>query len=422
MSTQSVTFPLPRGESQYGVSVAGFAAGFLFAARSIFVLVTARWLNMGTQLGVEISFCFSAALVLAAALQAFGPPAHPITSPLRSTPLRWALGYLIYAGFSLFWTNSASPASSALYWLALVADVLTALFLIRGNSPQIAATSILRGFITATCLLALTAWIVPGAADLRLGDLDYFNTNQIANLCAISLLVRPIAWPATSNRVSMASALLGVTLLRSLSKTTIAAFVVAQLYRMLRDSSTSRARKVALVAAAGAFILMLSSVIDAYFTSYAGSNQAESLTGRTAIWAWTLSAALEHPWLGNGFDAMWKVAPPFGGDLFEARHAENELLQQFFAYGAAGLAFLVGIYGSFITQARKSPDPVFRISLIALAIYAAVRGIAEAEPFDLLLPLWLITALAALANSEPHPAQFLPHAPASVIQPPRGIT
>src|ERR1035441_5380206 len=74
-------------------------------------------------------------------------------------------------------------------------------------------------------------------------------------------------------------------------------------------------------------------LLDAYFGVYTSAgNQAETLTGRTAIWAWALDAGLSHPWLGNGFDAMWKVAPPFGSELFEARHAENEILQQFFAY------------------------------------------------------------------------------------------
>jgi O-antigen ligase len=422
MSTRSVAFPLPRGEAQYGVSVAGFAAGFLFAGRSIFVLVTARWLNLGTELGVAISFCASAALVLAAGLQASGPSVHPVISTLRSTPVRWAIAYLTFAGISLLWTSSSSPASSALYWLALVADTLAVLLIARGTSSPVAATSILRGFIAASCLLALVAWIMPTAADLRLGDLEYFNTNQIANLCALSLLLRPLAWPAASTRAAAAAAILGVTLLRSLSKATLAAFIVAQLYRMLRDKAMSRARKLLLVAAAGVFMLLFSSLNDTYFTSYASSNQAESLTGRTVIWSWTFNAALEHPWLGNGFDAMWKIAPPFGGDLFEARHAENELLQQFFAYGAAGLVLLFGLYGSTLRAAHKAEDPALRLSLTAIVLYVAIRGIAEAEPFDLLLPLWLTATLAVLSSAVSNTAQFHPQNIALAIQPRRGTS
>jgi hypothetical protein len=119
-----------------------------------------------------------------------------------------------------------------------------------------------------------------------------------------------------------------------------------------------------------------------------------------AIWAWAPNAGLNHPWLGNGFDAMWKVAPPFGGEMFEARHAENELLQQFFAYGVCGIVLLVGIYGSFYRRLRLLPRDSERFILTAFLVFAIVRGFAEAEPFDLVFPLWLITMIALLADSE----------------------
>jgi O-antigen ligase len=119
-----------------------------------------------------------------------------------------------------------------------------------------------------------------------------------------------------------------------------------------------------------------------------------------AIWAWALDAGLSHPWLGNGFDAMWKVAPPFGGELFEARHAENEILQQFFAYGVCGIVLLVGIYGSLYGRLRLLSRDSERCILTAFLVFAIVRGFAEAEPFDLILPLWLITTIALLTARE----------------------
>jgi len=143
-------------------------------------------------------------------------------------------------------------------------------------------------------------------------------------------------------------------------------------------------------------------LLSAYYDTYTtAGNQAETLTGRTAIWAWTLDASLNKPWFGNGFDAMWKVAPPFGGELFEARHAENELLQQFFAYGACGVVLLLGIYGSLYRRVRALPRAPERIALTAFLIYVLIRGLAEAEPFDLLLPLWLVTAFALALDRTP---------------------
>jgi O-antigen ligase len=94
------------------------------------------------------------------------------------------------------------------------------------------------------------------------------------------------------------------------------------------------------------------------------------------------------------------VAPPFGGDLFEARHAENELLQQFFSYGACGIVLLAGVYGCLYRRIRKIPRNPERAALTAFLVYVLVRGAAEAEPFDLLLPLWLIAALAFLLERD----------------------
>lgn len=124
-------------------------------------------------------------------------------------------------------------------------------------------------------------------------------------------------------------------------------------------------------------------------------NQAETLTGRTAIWAFALDAALTKPWFGNGFDALWKVMPPFGSDQFEARHAENEALQQFFAYGVVGIVLLVGVYGSLYRKVRRLPDRRMKLVLTTLFLFIVIRGLTEAEPFDLLLPLWAITLLGA---------------------------
>jgi O-antigen ligase len=125
------------------------------------------------------------------------------------------------------------------------------------------------------------------------------------------------------------------------------------------------------------------------------------LTGRLAIWSFSLNAALERPWFGNGFDSMWKVFPPFGSDQFEARHAENELLQQFFAYGLAGIAMLCGLYGSLFRSVRRLPPGSMKTILLGLLLFILIRGFAEAEPFDFLLPLWMMTVLSSIvANSQ----------------------
>ena len=62
---------------------------------------------------------------------------------------------------------------------------------------------------------------------------------------------------------------------------------------------------------------------------------------------------IQQPWIGHGFDSVWKVVPPFGTDKFEAAHAHNEFFQQFYAYGLAGICMFAGIYLSFFRHIRR---------------------------------------------------------------------
>lgn len=379
------------------ISVLSFCAGLLFSGRTIFVFVTDRFLNIGTDSGVLAGFAFAAGLALIAVLGAFGAPDHAGVTGGPFRPLRWVILYLAFSGCSLFWTVAVSVASSSLYWFSLVGDVGLVILLVRAAGPEQVAHSALKGYIAGSCALAAVAWMMPTAADLRLGDVDYFNTNQIGNLCALSLLMCGFL-AARGDRVwRIVPCFLGITLLRSLSKATLAAFAVCLLYRFVCDASIPRRKKWLLASSMVILTLSFWSLISAYYTVYTtAGNQAETLTGRTAIWAWTLDASLKKPWFGNGFDAMWKVAPPFGSGLYEARHAENELLQQFFAYGLCGIVLLIGIYGSLYRRIRALPRGPARIALTSFLVYVAIRGLAEAEPFDLLLPLWLVTAFALL--------------------------
>ncbi len=379
-----------------------FCAGFVFSSRTILVLFTGRWLNIGTEAGVLTGFTLGAAFATFAAFGALGARKDGGAINWTSEPLRWVILYLAFAGCSLFWTASVSAASSALYWLALVTDVGIVILLVRGATPDLVLDLLLKGFIAGSCVLAIVAWMMPTAPDLRLGDIDYFNTNQIGNLCALSLLMCSLLAARGVAVWRIVPWLLGITLLRSLSKATLAAFIVCVFYQFTRDANIPRKRKWILVSSTAILALCFWGLLSAYYDTYTtAGNQAETLTGRTAIWAWTLDASLNKPWFGNGFDAMWKVAPPFGGDLFEARHAENELLQQFFAYGACGVVLLLGIYGSLYRRVRALPRTPERVALTAFLIYVLIRGLAEAEPFDLLLPLWLATAFALALDRTP---------------------
>ena len=384
------------------ISLLPALAGSEFACRACYVLISARWLNIGTEPGVLVGFGVSAILFGLALFAAFGRTEYLFRWMFHASSFRWVILYLAFAGCSLLWSGAASSASSALYWLSLLSDVAIVVLLCRGFGVERTIHSLLKGFVAGTCVMASIAWVMPREVDLRLGDLDYFNTNQIANVCALAWLMCSLLALRGGRFWRGVPLFLVLTLFRSLSKTTLIAFVACESYRFAKDESMSRKQRWLLILGVVTVCSASLGLWEAYFAIYTTTgNQAETLTGRTAIWAWALAAGLNHPWFGNGFDAMWKIAPPFGGDLFEARHAENELLQQFFAYGLCGIILLVTIYRSLYKQIRQIRTKPLRNLLVGLLVFIVVRGLAEAEPFDLLLPLWLVTVLAFLIHGRP---------------------
>jgi O-antigen ligase len=227
--------------------------------------------------------------------------------------------------------------------------------------------------------------------------MEFFNTNQIGNLSAFAILLAQYLISRKVGKWGIPILFLTVTLVRSLSKTTLVAFLLCEGFLLVRDQSMRRRTKLLIAAAALLVAIAFWGLYESYYDVYTtAGNQAETLTGRTAIWAFAVNAAIEKPWFGNGFDALWKVMPPFGADQFEARHAENELLQQFFAYGAVGVVMLFGLYGSLYLRIRKLPHRPMKMILLTTLLFIIIRGTAEAEPFDLLLPLWAITLISSI--------------------------
>ena len=315
----------------------------------------------------------------------------------QSSVTRWLTAYLAFAGLSLLWGIAAAPMSSAAYWCGLLVDAATLVLLLSRYSAQDVAESVLSWYVFGACAIATLAWLMPAQADLRLGDPDFFNTNQIANVCAFGIFFAQYRERRGSARIWFPVLLLSVTLLRTLSKTTLLSFLLSQGVLLFRDPNiTARTRRRVLLCSALVLTASLG-LLASYYNVYTDAgNQAETLTGRTAIWAWAFDKLPESPWIGHGFDSMWKVMPPFGIDRFEARHAENELLQQFYAYGIVGTTLFGCVYVSLFRAFQRTSETRLRPLLKSLLLFIVVRGLAEAEPFDLLLPGWVLLLLAAV--------------------------
>ncbi len=249
------------------------------------------------------------------------------------------------------------------------------------------SVKIIQGFVVGSTAVAILAWCMPAMADLRLGNEDFLHPNAIGFDLAIAALLS--IYLARNHRSWIwVGSVLAVTLLRTLSKAAIIAFIAAALFYLLRDARIGKKAKTKIAIAASLVVVYFWTLLEAYADLYAQGNQAETLTGRTYIWATSFDIAMEKPWLGHGFYSFRWVVPLFGD--FEAWQAHNELLQQFFAYGLVGVLVVIALYWVFYRQLRSTPSCGLKTLATALLVFALVRGIVDTERFDLSYPLWLM--------------------------------
>ena len=367
--------------------------GFVFSFRTC---LTVLWFQEEPQQASILSVALSLTLLIAAAFSTIGSQPSIPTLCFRTPALRSIVALLTVALLSLLWTP-APLSSAAGYWIAWAADVATIWFILRDGVAGNSAAAIMKGFVCGSCLVALVAWYLPATIDLRLGDEDFLHPNALGFLFSIATLLA--FHLARKNLVWTWSALfLGATLVRTLSKSSIIAFAAAFSFALIRDSTLSRKVKIRIGIAAGLIFASLWGILEAYLINYSSGLGPETLTGRTLIWAASLEYAIKKPILGNGFYSYRFVVPPFG--LFEAQQAHDELLQQFFSFGAVGALLTIAIYWIFFRQIRRSPPSHLKTLSATLLLFALIRGLTDTQIFDLSFPLWLMTMLSILLAAQ----------------------
>ncbi|MGA7245098.1 MAG: O-antigen ligase family protein [Terracidiphilus sp.] len=373
--------------------------GFYFAFRLVAVVISVRLFDADPQIGVAASLAINYLTLISAAFLSFGPGLRKFSWFLSLASFRWSLAFLAVSGCSLLWTSSVSISAASAFWCAMASDFITVNLLLRIGSLEETVAGLMSGYVWGTCAIALIAWILPSQSDLRLGDEDYLGPNQIGYACAFAIFFAQYLMRRGQKGLAVPASFLSITLLRSLSKTTIIAFLAGQALLLIRDRSLSTRKKLyistACVLVVAAFWGLLMSYYDVY--THAG-NQSETLTGRIGIWAYILNEALQQPWIGHGFHSVWKVIPPFGP--FEARHAHNELLQQFYAYGIVGVTILIALYRNVYREIRRISAESLKTLFLAMFLFILIRGLADTEVFDLSLPLWTIALIGATAANQ----------------------
>lgn len=376
--------------------------GFYFAAR---LCITFLGFTSDPKTGAYVNFAIHFALFAAALFYSLGPARRTLREMLEGHPLRWVFAFLLMGLCSLTWSRTASMPVAIAYWFELAGEVALVILVLRVDEAAAAAFSMAWGYAWGALLICAIEWLSPTMYDLRPGDDDFFSPNAIGFTCALGIFLLQIAGGRTILSRIVAG-VLAISLLRSLSKTTIIAFVIAQGSLLLLDRSRSWRGKSAFVVAAVTVVAPFWGLLESYYDVYTHlGNQSETLSGRLGIWAFVLARSLEQPWVGHGFHSFRNVIPPFGS--FEAWHAHNEFLQQFYAYGAMGVFLVAGLYASLFRQIRKTNSSRLRSTLRALLVFILIRGLTDTENFDLSLPLWLITLLSiSLADRSVSPVRL----------------
>ena len=398
MATEQINCAQLHGRADVkGMVDLPFLTGFYFAFRLFIMLLSVRLLGMEPQAGVEVSFAINIAFLVLALFSSPANPVLPARQILRLPSVKWALLFLGFSACSLLWTSAPSMSAAIGYWFGMAADVAIVFLLLRMDSPSRVVPSLMQGFVWGTCAIALIAWMLPTQSDLRLGDEELLGPNQIGYLCGFGFFIAQYLERIKKGIWTIASLLLVVTLLRTLSKTTIAALLIAGLFLLLRDRGVSRKSRLWIGFITLVVVAFFWSLIVSYADVYASAgNQSETLSGRFSIWAIIFAEAIQQPWIGHGFHSVWKVIPPIGPDQFEARHAHNELLQQFYAYGVVGILLFIGVYGSFYRCLRRLPPGSIKTFFYSLLLFVLIRGFADTEAFDLSLPLWAIVSFSVV--------------------------
>lgn len=374
--------------------------GFSIAFRTITVLLAVRIFGADPEMGTAANVGLGFLLLGIATFCTLADPRQKLVPMLQLPIVRWILLFLGFSCCSLLWSTTVSLPNASLYWCAMASDVATVAMLLQARSLDHPAEALMQGYVWGACAVAMIAWIMPAESDLRLGDEDLLGPNQIGYVCALGFYFAQYLLRKIPRGSLLAAVFLAVTLLRSLSKTTIVAFLISEGFLLARDRSISRKTKALVSLAVVVVIATFSSLMASYYDVYTNAgNQSETLSGRLGIWAYFFAEAIQQPWVGHGFDSAWKVIPPFGADQFQAAHAHNELLQQFYAYGVVGIILFCGIYGSVFLQVRRLAIGRERTFFLALLLFVLVRGLADADRFDLSLPVWSALIIAWLMET-----------------------
>jgi exopolysaccharide production protein ExoQ len=304
---------------------------------------------------------------------------------------RWVLVYALFIGASVLWSVAKSPGTAAVYWAGVFADIVAIHLLVKDGNAEGIAYDLMEGYVWGAIALGLVAWSLPTMWDLRIGNEDFLHPNLVGYTSALGLLFA-LQLLRRSRLMLFCALFCGATLLRSLSKGSIAALLAAGTYYVVRGSHLRRRTKILIGIVAAAAIAGSWALMESYIDTYSSTYQLETLTGRTYLWAIAWDESFHTFWFGHGLYSFRFVIPSIGD--FQPWHAHNEYLQQFFCFGLVGFALYVGLHIRVVRTLWRNRAHEFATLGGAVLILALVRGFVDTENISINYPLWLMTLFA----------------------------
>lgn len=376
-------------------------------------------------------------------LKAAAGSVHVPMVPMRHAAgeyLLWA--YVAWASCSVIW--STAPVLTLVRACQLLTVLLLARVAVGGLGPNGALRAFSSALVGFVAICVLLAGVFPWASKPELyteGDFvrfAWFAVHPIQAASELGLALVLLAAGAQHRmprrrrwftlRQWMLGALLGTALVVTYSRGPLIACAVGVATVLVRSTQRQRIAIVSVaVAAIGATGVLLFGVVDvgtfleahapAFFLRGQNADQFSSFTGRSDLWRSLLQQALDHFWLGYGYQAS-RAATLEAAEW--AGYAHNAFLQSLLDVGIVGTLLLVSAMATTFAQAfSPAVSREFTCApLIALMLFLLVNSLTN-ESFaggvgveTLALFITVLAAAQYRGHARREEAPHLPRTPA----------
>ena len=276
--------------------------------------------------------------------------------------------------FGLTCLASCTYTQDRIFALAWCFKLLLTIGLLWACNREIKTYDDLRVFLIST-FLGFAFLIFPPVVRL-MSELEVLKTGRLYDVAAAPTMLSADAgclvvlacalYRPTFRALPVAFALLGsVMMLISAGKTGIVACIISGVLFFFVQGKVSGALRFVVGIALIAGLLLAVTPLGAYLSSYLGSAQAFSVTGRTDVWVKGLELIKQHPILGRGFMASRFLS--YNIDVYwQPGHMHNGFLEALYNNGAIGFFFLLMMH---ITIVRNL--------LTAIRSYTGIAGFKQ---------------------------------------------